>query len=148
MYKRRVRGWSQHIDFMFLDNLCAFVSLLVGFLIVEKEGVLGSRFFWSIVLETILVNLVVMIVMDTYHNVLHHSPWDELLLLLGQAGYMVLILLVLQLLSQTTRTDLSKITLYALPLYLLSCYAMRQAYKSYLKKKHHIFILKKPYKVY
>ena len=139
MYKRRVRGWSQHIDFMFLDNLCAFVSLLVGFLIVEKEGVLGSRFFWSIVLETILVNLVVMIVMDTYHNVLHHSPWDELLLLLGQAGYMVLILLVLQLLSQTTGTDLSKITLYALPLYLLSCYAMRQAYKSYLKKKHHIF---------
>ena len=45
----------------------------------------------------------------------------------------------MQLLSQTTGTDLSKITLYALPLYLLSCYAMRQAYKSYLKKKHHIF---------
>ena len=44
MYKRRIRGWSQHIDFMFLDNLCAFVRLLLAFLIVEKEGVLGFLF--------------------------------------------------------------------------------------------------------
>ena len=37
MYKRRIRGWSQHIDFMALDNLCLFISLLAGFLIVQKE---------------------------------------------------------------------------------------------------------------
>ena len=59
MYKQRVRGWSQHIDFMLLDNLCAFVSLLVGFLLVEKGGVLSTRFFWRMVLETVLVNQVV-----------------------------------------------------------------------------------------
>jgi len=52
---------------------------------------------------------------------------------------MILILLVFHLLSLKVRTDLPKITLYVLPLYLLSCYAMRQTYKSYLKKKHHIF---------
>ena len=138
MYKRRVRGWSQHTDFMFLDNLCAFFSLLIGFLLVEKERVLGSRFFWGMVLETTLVNLVVMIVMDTYHSVLHHSPWDEMLRLLAQTGYLVLILLILQLLNQTAETNLPQIALYALPLYLLSCYTMRQVYKSFLKKKHHI----------
>ncbi len=138
MYKRRVRGWSQHTDFMFLDNLCAFFSLLIGFLLIEKEGVLGSRFFWGMVLETTLVNLVVMIVMDTYHSVLHHSPWDEMLRLLAQTGYLVLILLILQLLNQTAETNLPQIALYALPLYLLSCYTMRQVYKSFLKKKHHI----------
>ena len=139
MYKRRDRGWSQHTDFMVLDCLCAFLSLLAGFLLVEKEWVLDSRFFWSIVLETMLVNLVVMIVMDTYHSVLHHSPWDELLRLLAQTGYLVLILLVLQLLGRTIETNLPRIAVRALPLYLLSCYAMRQGYKSYLKKKHHIF---------
>ena len=139
MYKRRVRGWSQHIDFMLLDNLCAFVSLLVAFLLVEKEGVLSSRFFWWMVVETMLVNTVVMIVMDTYHSVLHHSPWDEMLRLLSQTGYMVLILLVFQLLNQTAGTDLSNIVLRALPLYLITCYASRQLYKSFLKKKHHIF---------
>ena len=57
MYKRRLRGWSQHIDFMLLDNSCAFISLLIAFLIVEKVGVLGSQFFWQMVLEVILVNL-------------------------------------------------------------------------------------------
>nr|MCR5841431.1 sugar transferase [Bacteroidales bacterium] len=31
-----------------------------------------------------------------------------------------------------------RIVLFAVPLYLLSCYIMRQAYKSFLKKKHHI----------
>ena len=138
MYKRRLRGWSQHTDFMALDNLCAFVSLLIGFLIVEKEGVLVSLFFWRMVLETVLVNLVVMIVLDTYHSVLHHSPWDEMVRLLVQTGYVVLILLVFQLLSQTPEPNLAKITLHAVPLYLLSCYAMRQTYKSFLKKKHHI----------
>ena len=38
MYKRRIRGWSQHIDFMFLDNLCVMFSLLIGFFIAEKKG--------------------------------------------------------------------------------------------------------------
>ncbi len=123
---------------MLLDNLCAFVSLLIAFLLVEKEGVLGSRFFWSIVLETMLVNLTVMIVLDTYHSVLHHTPWDEMVRLLTQTGYVVLILLVFQLLNQRAESNLSVIALYAIPLYLLSCYVMRQTYKSFLKKKHHI----------
>ncbi len=58
--------------------------------------------------------------------------------LLGQTGYSVLVLLVFRLLSQTSEADLSKIALYAIPLYILSCYIMRQTYKSFLKKKHHI----------
>ena len=138
MYKRRVRGWSQHIDFMLLDNLCAVLSLLAAFLLVEKEGVLNSRFFWSMVLQTVLVNTVVMIVLDSYHSVLHHSPWDEMLKLLGQTGHTVLLLLVFQLLNQNPEGDLLRIALYALPMYLVSCYIMRQVYKSFLKKKHHI----------
>ena len=138
MYKRRLRGWSQHIDFMVLDNLCVFLGLLIGFLLVEKEGVLGSRFFWRMVLEAVLVNLVVMIVLDTYHSVLHHSPWDEMVRLLSQTGQVVLVLLVFRLLSQTPETDLAKIALYAVPIYVVVCYIARQTYKGFLKKKHHI----------
>ena len=139
MYKRRVRGWSQHIDFMLLDNLCLFLCLLTGFLLVGKGGLLASRSFWWIVLEAMLVNLFVMIALDTYHSVLHHSPWDEMVRLLGQTGYVVLILLVFKLLRQTAETDyLSKIALYVVPLYVLSCFIVRQTYKGYLKKKHHI----------
>ena len=139
MYKRKVRGWSQHIDFMLLDDLCVFVSILLGFLFAGKQDVLSSRFFWRMVLEAVLVNQVVMIVIDTYHSVLHHSPWDELVLLFTQTGYVVLILLVFQLLSQTSETNLTKIALYAILLYLVFCYIVRQVYKGYLKKKHHIF---------
>ena len=139
MYKRKVRGWSQHIDFMLLDNLCAFASLLIAFLLFEKRGVLVSRSFWWIILETMLVNLFVMIALDTYHSVLHHSPWDEMIQLLTQTGYLVLILLIFQLLNPTPAFNLSKIVLTALPLYLLSCYVVRQTYKSFLKKKHHVF---------
>ena len=139
MYKRKVRGWSQHIDFMLLDDLCVFVSILLGFLLAGKQDVLSSRFFWRMVLEAVLVNQVVMIVIDTYHSVLHHSPWDELVLLFTQTGYVVLILLVFQLLSQTSETNLTKIALYAILLYLVFCYIVRQVYKGYLKKKHHIF---------
>ncbi len=138
MYKRKLRGWSQHTDFMLLDTICVFVSLLAGFLIVEKEGVWSSLFFWRMILEATLVNLFVMIVLDTYHSVLHHSPWDEMVRLLVQTGYVVLILLALQLLSQKPETDLLRITLFALPIYLFSCYVIRQLYKSFLKKKHHI----------
>ena len=138
MYKRRVRGWSQHVDFMLLDCLCLFLSLLAGFLLIEKEGVLTSRFFWRLAMEATLVNLVIMVILDTYHSVLHHSPWDEMVRLLSQTGHVVLILLILRLLSQTAEADLAKITLIAAPLYILSCYVMRQTYKGFLKKKHHI----------
>ncbi len=138
MYKRKERGWSQHIDFILLDNLFIFLSLLVGFLLARQTDALRSRFFWRMALETVLVNLVVMIVMDTYHSVLHHSPWDEMIRLLVQTGYVLLILLVLQLLNQEGGNNLQQIALYAVPLYVLSCYIMRQAYKGFLKKKHHI----------
>ena len=138
MYKRKLRGWSQHLDFMLFDNLCAFAGLLIAFLFVEEEGFLASRSFWLIVLETMLVNLFVMIALDTYHSVLHHTPWDELVRLLAQTGYLVLTLLLFQLLNPTHEFNLSRILLIALPIYLLSCYIMRQTYKSFLKKKHHI----------
>ena len=138
MYKRKLRGWSQHLDFMILDSLCAFFSLLIAFLLIEKNGALGTRSFWGIVLETMLVNLFVMIALDTYHSVLHHTAWDEMVRLLSQTGYLVLILLVFQLLNPVREFDLSRIVLIALPLYLLTCYIVRQAYKSFLKKKHHI----------
>ena len=139
MYKRKVRGWSQHIDFILLDNLCIFLSLLAGFLFAGQTEVLSSRFFWRMALEAVLVNLVVMIVLDTYHSVLHHTPWDEMIRLLAQTGYVVLILLVFQLLNnQTGSHNLPQIALYAVPVYVLSCFIMRQAYKSFLKKKHHI----------
>jgi hypothetical protein len=123
---------------MLLDNLCLFLSLLAGFWRVEKEGVFVSRFFWRMVLESTLVNLVVMIVLDTYHSVLHHTPWDEMVRLLSQTGHVIVILLVFNMLSQAPENDMAKIARFALPLYILSCYAMRQAYKSFLKKKHHI----------
>ena len=106
MYKRRVRGWSQHIDFMFLDNLCVFFSLLIGFLLVKKEGILNSLFFWSILLEVVLINLVVIIVLDTYHSVLHHTPWDEFVRLLSQTGYVVLVIVVFRLLAPGSDPDL------------------------------------------
>ena len=138
MYKQKVRGWSQHIDFMLLDNLCALLSLFISFLIVERSGVLTSRFFWMMVMETLLVNLVVIIALDTYHSVLHHSPWEEMIRLLTQTGYVVLILLVFRLLSRSAESDLSKIAPFAVLLYLVFCYVMRQAYKTFLKKKHHI----------
>ncbi len=138
MYKRRLRGWSQHIDFMILDNLCVFLSILAGFWFVERGGVLRSSSFWSMVLEAMLVNLVVIIVLDTYHSVLHHSPWDELVRLLSQTGYVILILLVLRLLNRMPGTDLVKIARYAVPLYILTCFTARQVYKGFLKKKHHI----------
>ncbi|MBQ6506062.1 MAG: sugar transferase [Clostridia bacterium] len=138
MYKRRIRGWSQHTDFMALDSLCAFVSLLIAFLLIESKAALSTRPFWGIVLQTLLVNLFVMIVLDTYHSVLHHSAWDEMGRLLSQAGYLVLILLLFQLLNPTTEFDLSRILLIALPLYILTCFTMRQTYKGFLKKKHHI----------
>ena len=97
MYKRKVRGWSQHIDFILLDNLCVLLSLFVGFMLVKRNAVLTSRFFWMMGMEAILVNTVVVIVLDTYHSVLHHSPWEEMVRLLAQTGHVVLILLAFQL---------------------------------------------------
>ncbi len=138
MYKQKTRGWSQHIDFILLDILCTFLSLLVGYLLAKNAGALTSRYFWLLVLETAMADLVVIIIMDTYHSVLHHSPLDEIGRLLTQTGYVILCVLGLQLLSHPGNSDLSRIALYTVPLYVLSCYVMRQGYKSYLKKKHHI----------
>ena len=138
MYKRKVRGWSQHFDFMLFDNFCAFVSLLIAVLIVEQKEQLSSLSFWWIVLETMLVNLFVMILLDTYHSVLHHTAWEELGRLLSQTGHLVLILLIFQLLNPTPELNVSKMILFVLPMYLLSCFIMRQTYKEFLKKKHHL----------
>ena len=123
---------------MLFDNFCAFVSLLIAVLIVEQKEQLSSVSFWWIVLETMLVNLFVMILLDTYHSVLHHTAWEELGRLLSQTGHLVLILLIFQLLNPTPELNVSKMILFALPMYLFSCFIMRQTYKEFLKKKHHL----------
>ena len=138
MYKRKAGGWSQHIDFIALDNVCIFLSILIGFLLAGETGMLSSRPFWGFVLEAVLVNLVVIIALDTYHSVLHHTPWDEMRRLLAQTGDVILVLLVFQLLNPASGYNPGTIALFSVPAYIFICYVMRQTYKSFLQKKHHI----------
>ena len=92
MYQRKTRGWSQHLDFMALDIAALEISLLSSFLThVGFSNMIGRRMFWGSFIFLPFLDLAIMVVTDTYHNVIRRNHYQELGKMLNQTTYLALI---------------------------------------------------------
>lgn len=89
MYKRKTRGWSQHLDFMALDILCLEFSLIGAYLFNGSfsSALLRDRVFWSLAVMLAFIDLMLLVTTDAYHNVLRRDTFKELRGTIKQAAY-------------------------------------------------------------
>ena len=136
MYRKKGRGWTKHIDFMFIDIACIVIAFFISYVIrfgfnnpyVDKDyRILGVAF--------LLIDFCVEIMEDSFKNVLKRGYLDEFI---STCKHAVLVFLATALFLFTTQmADIySRLSFYIMfPIYVTITYVARLALKSFLKKK-------------
>ena len=139
MYKRKTRGWSQHLDFMALDILCLEISLIGAYLFNNtfSSALLRDRVFWSLVVMLTFIDLMLLVTTDAYHNVLRRDTFKELRGTSKQAAYISIALSGLLLFLQVSSQEAYHIFFSTAPLYAMLCFIMRVLWKDRLKQRLH-----------
>ena len=139
MYKRKTSGWSQHLDFIALDILCLVVAMISGAALrIGWDRMSHSGLFWSVCAGAAVIDLLVMMLMDTYHAVIRRDSYKEARLLLEQTVYIVIGLILFLFMIREEDINVFNIMIPSLPIYVLLCFNMRVLWKEYLRKRHHI----------
>ena len=138
MYRKKSSGWSQHTDFMALDILCLELSLLFGGMMrVGWREMTASGEFWALAIGAFFIDLLVMVLMDAYHNVIRRDSYHELRSLLTQTMY-VTVGFILYAFLRGRGGDLADSLVPMIPLYVLMCFSMRVLWKEQLRQRLHL----------
>ena len=139
MYKRKTRGWSQHLDFMALDILCLELSLFFGNIFRTSWDVLmRSASYWSLCIGGAFIDLLIMVLMNAYHNVIRRDAYRELRVLLSQTVYLTFAFFVFIFLIHSPDESLLNMLMPAIPLYTMLCFNMRVLWKDHLRQRLHL----------
>lgn len=96
MYKKSSSSFIKHFDFMIIDLLLLAGAYVLAFLIRHQWQIpeyLFNRFIqFGIIL--LIVYLLVSLIANAYKDVLHRSKWMELLQIVFQVGFTLVILLL------------------------------------------------------
>ena len=80
MYRKKSRGWYKHKDFILIDLICLFLSLLIAHLI--RNGSVQSLFrvgiYRNMISFVILADLFLIIIFESYKGVLRRGYYQEL----------------------------------------------------------------------
>ena len=139
MYRRKTKGWSQHLDFMGLDILCLELSCLGGKLLYMRwRELVQSTSFWILCVSVAFIDLMIMVLMDAYHSVIRRDSYKELRKVLTQTMYLIMGIIVFVLMLRDESIILMDTLVPAIPIYVLMCFTMRVLWKEHLRKRLHL----------
>ena len=139
MYKRKKRGWAQHLDFMALDILTLEIALFLAFVMrVGIPEMFNRRMLWGSALILPVLDLAIMVVTDNYHGVIRRSAYQELSKLLNQFTYLALTFGAFLIFNQTNADNSSFIFFVTIGIYLVLCFTVRTLWKDRLQRRLHI----------
>lgn len=135
MYKRKLRSWVKHLDFILLDELCLWASILLAFWIGVKSGrPVRDNHPNVLVISILAVNFVIMIALNTMDEVVHRGYYKEMSSVAKQAvASLAVAVLVLKLREDTIQFP-ARVILLILVFYLPSTYFCRVKWKKFLRR--------------
>ena len=137
MYRKKSRGWYKHKDFILIDLICLFLSLIIAYLI--RNGSVQSLFrleiYRNMMIFVILADLFLIIMFESYKGVLRRGHYQELHSVIRQ---MILLELAsgLYLFTVSDGHSFSRTVLYLMGVfYVFLSYGTRIAWKKHLIHK-------------
>ena len=81
MYKRQSKGWSKHLDFIVLDLVCLWTSYIFAYFLRNGniKGLFANRFYVNIGIVLMIIDLLVVLLFNTMHDVLRRGRFRELI---------------------------------------------------------------------
>ena len=137
MYRKKSRGWYKHKDFILIDLISLFLSLIIAYLI--RNGSVQSLFrletYRNMMIFVILADLFLIIMFESYKGVLRRGHYQELHSVIRQ---MILLELVsgLYLFTVSDGHSFSRTVLYLMGVfYIFLSYCTRITWKKHLIHK-------------
>ena len=136
MYRRKVRGWLKHLDFIVLDIICLEISFILGYYIRHESFFSFSNSNYSnMCLVLILIDLVVAASFNSFHNVLKRGYYAEFVRMLQHIS-IVLAITTCYLFAVHMGSIISRMTIfYMLISYLILAYCVRVFWKNILRNR-------------
>ena len=138
MYRRDKSRWIKHIDFIIIDLICMELSFFLSFYIRHGElDIIKTELYMETVLILILINLVAVLILDTFKNVLKRGSMVELNISVKQVILVEAIACVYIFITKTG-SQLSRQTFLVFPfIYLALSYITRLVWKVIILKNSH-----------
>ena len=88
MYKRSIGGWAKHWDFILIDTICLQISFIIAYYLRYKAFFTYSSRnpYRTSTFVLLLLSVVVAAIVNTMHNVLTRSIWEEIKSTVVQCG--------------------------------------------------------------
>lgn len=133
VYKRSVRGWTKHLDFIAWDVVCLQLAFLGAYTLRHGTSALYSApMYRSLALTYAILDVLVAVVFNTMHNVLKRGAYQEFVQTVKQAG-LVLACMAVYLFATQVGDAYSRITIFvATALHVVIGYAVRSLWRRLL----------------
>lgn len=135
MYNRKVQGWFKHLDFILLDCVCLYLSLLLAYMIrMGSWRIYIDEDYSSISLVLLLADIAVAMLFDTFKNVLKRGDYREFSITVKHVCLVEAVIIVYFFTIRQSATY-SRIVIYLMGMiYALSSYCVRLWWKKHLRK--------------
>lgn len=135
MYNRKVQGWFKHLDFILLDCVCLYLSLLLAYMIrMGSWELFTDEDYSSVSLVILLADIAVAMLFDTFKNVLKRGDYKEFSITLKHVC-LVEAVIIIYFFTIHMSAAYSRIVVYLTGMiYALSSYCVRIWWKKHLLK--------------
>lgn len=142
MHKKKYKTWAKHFDFIFLDFVFIEFSFLLSYILrfgarnvddlVRKTSSAGPYRYMMLIIA--VMHLAILVFAEPYSNILKRNSADEAKKVLQYNVYMVLGIILLLFMSQSSQTY-SRIVVFIFPVIgFVLIYTYRYFYKKYLQR--------------
>ena len=139
MYKRQQKGWAKHLDFIILDLLCLCVSYALAYWLRNGNltGLVASRFYINIGVVLIIIDLLVILLFNTMHNILRRGMFREFIVVV-QENLLLFGFTTIYLFTVKDSEQLSRIMLWTtVLLHILTSHFAFLGWKRLIRRRHH-----------
>lgn len=134
MYKRNSQGWLKHLDFFILDLASLQIAYILGTWIRMHMWAYSSTTYRNLGIILMLIDALVIVLVNTMHNVMKRSNTEEFILTLRHS-IIVLALAATYMFALQAGEDYSRIVLFiTCLLHIAIGYIIRILWKNYVKQ--------------
>ena len=124
---------------MALDILCLEAAFVFGAMFHSTWQELIHNFvFLSLCVVTVFIDLLIMVLMDAYHNVIRRDSFHELRIILTQTMYITVGIIVFFSMLRQTSVNVITMLVPSIPFYVLIGFCVRVLWKEHLKQRLHL----------
>lgn len=135
MYRKGLKGWAKHFDFMIIDLICMHIALLVAYALRHGSWLMyENELYEDLLIPLTLINIVVAIMTGTFSSVLRRGVIQELASTIKHVAIIEIgLLMYLFAIHMTTEYSRKTITVMAV-IYVCLSIVCRMIWKKFLLK--------------